>query len=65
VLDVPNVLWCTGFREDFSWIDLPIFDEEGNPRHERGVVEAAPGLYLRRAYLSVLGLVRRLARRRA
>jgi putative flavoprotein involved in K+ transport len=45
VLDVPNVVWCTGFRRDFSWIELPIFDEEGNPRHERGVVEAEPGLY--------------------
>jgi putative flavoprotein involved in K+ transport len=45
VLDVPNVVWCTGFREDFSWIDLPIFDEEGKPRHERGVVEDEPGLY--------------------
>jgi putative flavoprotein involved in K+ transport len=45
VLDVPNVVWCTGFREDFSWIDLPIFDDEGKPQHERGVATAAPGLY--------------------
>jgi putative flavoprotein involved in K+ transport len=45
VLDVPNVVWCTGFREEFSWIDLPIFDEDGKPRHERGVVEDEPGLY--------------------
>ena len=45
VLDVPNVVWCTGFREDYSWIELPIFDEDGKPRHERGVVEAEPGLY--------------------
>jgi putative flavoprotein involved in K+ transport len=45
VLDVPNVIWCTGFRRDFSWIELPIFDEEGNPRHDRGVVAAEPGLY--------------------
>jgi putative flavoprotein involved in K+ transport len=45
VLDVPNVVWCTGFREDFSWIDLPIFDEDGKPRHDRGVVEDEPGLY--------------------
>jgi len=45
VLDVPNVVWCTGFREEFSWIDLPIFDESGKPRHERGVVQAEPGLY--------------------
>ena len=29
VLDVANVIWCTGFRQDYSWIDLPIFDETG------------------------------------
>jgi len=45
VVDVPNVVWCTGFREDFSWIELPIFDADGRPRHERGVVGAEPGLY--------------------
>jgi putative flavoprotein involved in K+ transport len=45
VVDVANVVWCTGFREDFSWIECPIFDEEGKPRHDRGVVTAAPGLY--------------------
>jgi putative flavoprotein involved in K+ transport len=45
VLDVPNVVWCTGFRTDFSWIDLPAFDDNGRPLHERGVVDAVPGLY--------------------
>jgi len=45
VLDVANVVWCTGFRTDFGWIDLPIFDEAGDPRHVRGVVESEPGLY--------------------
>jgi len=45
VLDVPNVVWCTGFRTDFSWIDLPAFDDDGRPLHERGVVESVPGLY--------------------
>ena len=45
VLDVANVVWCTGFREDFSWIDLPVFDADGKPRHERGVAAAEPGLY--------------------
>jgi putative flavoprotein involved in K+ transport len=45
VLDVPNVVWCTGFRQDFSWIELPVFDDDGSLRHERGVVEAEPGLY--------------------
>jgi putative flavoprotein involved in K+ transport len=45
VVDAPNVLWCTGFGTDFSWIDLPVFDEDGQPRHYRGVVESEPGLY--------------------
>ena len=45
VLDVPNVVWCTGFRHGFDWIDLPVFDETGLPIHERGVVGAQPGLY--------------------
>jgi putative flavoprotein involved in K+ transport len=45
VLDVANVIWCTGFRPDFSWIDLPIFDEEGEPKHRRGIVADEPGLY--------------------
>ena len=40
-----TVVWCTGFRPDFSWIDLPIFDGDGQPHHDRGVVAAAPGLY--------------------
>jgi len=45
VLDVLNVIWCTGFREEFPWIDLPVFGEDGRPLHERGVVVAEPGLY--------------------
>jgi putative flavoprotein involved in K+ transport len=45
VLDVANVVWCTGFRYEFSWIDLPVFAADGQPLHERGVVSTAPGLY--------------------
>jgi putative flavoprotein involved in K+ transport len=45
VLDVANVIWCTGFRSDFSWIDLPILGEDGEPIHDRGVVGSEPGLY--------------------
>jgi putative flavoprotein involved in K+ transport len=44
-LDVANVIWCSGFDAGFSWIDLPILDEAGLPRHEGGVVAEAPGLY--------------------
>jgi len=45
VADVTNVVWCTGFRQAFDWIDLPIFNDEGWPVEMRGVVEASPGLY--------------------
>jgi putative flavoprotein involved in K+ transport len=44
-MDVANVIWCTGFVPGFSWIDLPVFDERGQPRHERGIVNECPGLY--------------------
>jgi putative flavoprotein involved in K+ transport len=46
VMKVANVIWGTGFRTDYSWIDLPIFDEYGYPVHKRGVVSSHPGLYL-------------------
>jgi putative flavoprotein involved in K+ transport len=45
VLDVDNVIWCTGFRHDLSWIALPIFSDDGTPMHERGVATSEPGLY--------------------
>jgi putative flavoprotein involved in K+ transport len=45
VLDVANVVWCTGFRQDFSWIDLPVTGDDGWPLEERGVVPSSPGLY--------------------
>jgi putative flavoprotein involved in K+ transport len=46
VLEVANVIWCTGFGPDFSWIDLPVFgDDPREPRHRRGVVADQPGLY--------------------
>jgi putative flavoprotein involved in K+ transport len=45
VLDVANVIWCTGFRRDYGWIDLPVIGENGFPMEHRGVVDSAPGLY--------------------
>jgi putative flavoprotein involved in K+ transport len=45
LMDVTVVVWATGFRPDFGWITLPIFDTAGYPRHGRGVVDAARGLY--------------------
>jgi putative flavoprotein involved in K+ transport len=48
VLEAANVIWCTGFRPDFSWIDLPVFGDEEDPKepiHRRGIVAGEPGLY--------------------
>jgi putative flavoprotein involved in K+ transport len=36
VMDVANVIWCTGFHLDFSWIDVPVFGEDGEPVQWRG-----------------------------
>lgn len=48
VLEAANVVWCTGYRPDFSWIDLPAFGgarEPNEPVHDKGVVPSVPGLY--------------------
>lgn len=44
VLEVANVVWCTGYAPGFSWIELPVFDERGEAIQERGVARAVPGL---------------------
>jgi putative flavoprotein involved in K+ transport len=45
VADVTNVVWCTGFRQAYGWIDVPVFGEDGWPTEMRGVVDGSPGLY--------------------
>ena len=45
VVDAANVVWATGFRQDFGWIDLPVFGEDGWPTEYRGVCDDAPGLF--------------------
>jgi putative flavoprotein involved in K+ transport len=46
VLDVPNVIWATGFRPDYRWVQVPGFNgDDGWPTGKRGVATAAPGLY--------------------
>ncbi len=44
VLDVKNVVWCTGYHPNFSWIDLPVFGDH-EPMHNRGIVASQPGLF--------------------
>lgn len=45
VLDVANVVWCTGYREDFGILELPGLPAR-RPDQVRGMVSAVPGLYL-------------------
>ena len=42
--DIGSVIYGTGYRFDFSWIDLPAFDQRGYPLYERGITKV-PGLY--------------------
>lgn len=44
-LEVANVIWCTGFRPDLDWIDVPVFGPDGRPDQDRGAAKAQPGLY--------------------
>jgi putative flavoprotein involved in K+ transport len=45
VMDVANVIWCTGYDSGLSWIDLPVHGRDGEPIQERGIVPDEPGLY--------------------
>jgi putative flavoprotein involved in K+ transport len=39
------IVWATGFRPDYGWLDVPVVDAKGQLRHEGGVVADSPGLY--------------------
>lgn len=41
---IRSIVWATGYRPDFNWLDVPVFDPRGRLQHEGGVI-AAPGLY--------------------
>lgn len=42
--EIASVVWATGYRPDYSWLDVPVVDEKGQLRHDGGVVDS-PGLY--------------------
>ena len=42
--ELRSIIWATGFRPDYSWLDVPVLDRKGHLRHDGGVVDA-PGLY--------------------
>ncbi|MEZ5100735.1 MAG: NAD(P)-binding domain-containing protein [Thermoleophilia bacterium] len=43
--EIRTVVWATGFRPDYGWLQVPVLDRKGRLRHEGGVVTDAPGLY--------------------
>ena len=43
---IKTIVWATGFRPDYSWLDISVLDLKGNIRHDGGVVTEAPGLYV-------------------
>jgi len=43
--EIRTILWATGYRPDYSWLEVPVFDRKGQVRHDGGVVES-PGMYL-------------------
>ncbi|HEX6453701.1 MAG TPA: NAD(P)-binding domain-containing protein [Trebonia sp.] len=42
--EIAAIVWATGFRPDYSWLDVPVIDAKGQLRHEGGVADS-PGLY--------------------
>lgn len=43
--EIRSVLWATGYRPDYSWLQVPVINHKGELRHEGGVVTESPGLY--------------------
>ncbi|MGP8033391.1 MAG: flavin-containing monooxygenase [Steroidobacteraceae bacterium] len=43
--EIRSIVWATGFRPDYRWLELPVFDSRGELRHDGGAVVGAPGLY--------------------
>ena len=43
--DIETIIWATGFRPDYSWLDVEVLDDKGMIRHDGGVVDS-PGMFL-------------------
>ena len=43
--EIRSIVWATGFRPDYRWLDVPVLDRKGELRHDGGVVREAPGMY--------------------
>jgi putative flavoprotein involved in K+ transport len=43
--EVKAIIWATGYRPDYSWLEVPVLDRKGRLRHDGGIV-SSPGMYL-------------------
>jgi putative flavoprotein involved in K+ transport len=43
---IGTIVWATGYRADYPWLDLPVLDRKGRIRHHGGIVDDAPGMYV-------------------
>ncbi len=43
--EIRTIVWATGFRPDYTWLDVPVLDRKGYLRHTGGVVDDSPGMY--------------------
>jgi len=43
---IRTIVWASGYRPDYSWLELPVLDRKGYVTHDGGVVSEAPGVYL-------------------
>jgi putative flavoprotein involved in K+ transport len=44
--EIRTILWATGFRPDYSWLDVDVLDAKSMVRHDGGVVVDSPGMYV-------------------
>jgi putative flavoprotein involved in K+ transport len=52
---ITSIVWCIGFRTDYGWIDLPVFNGRGQPSHVRGVTPVAGAYFLGLPWLYTWG----------
>jgi len=43
--EIKAIIWATGYRPDYSWLEVPVLDRKGRLRHDGGIV-SSPGMYL-------------------
>lgn len=43
--EIATIIWATGFKPDYSWLQVPVLDHKGQLRHDGGIVVESPGMY--------------------